>query len=130
LAIIAPLENTLFQRRGWGTDQRELANQDQGSSIHEIHHQFRELDSGLRTPIVIATKFQTADEMRDMLAHIIAGVAGGAEETWRERVSVEKVPIWKFVRHNWLAHPRGTAKQRGVIEKAVEIVRAEHPYVI
>lgn len=97
--------------------------------IHWIHHQSLELDSELRTQNLMATKFQTGDEMRDMLAHIIAGVAGDEEEAWRKRVSVEKVPIWKFVRHNWLVHPKGTAKQRELIEKAVEIVRAEHPYI-
>jgi hypothetical protein len=33
------------------------------------------------------------------------------------------------VRFNWQVSPGGSAEQREVIEKAVEVVRAEHPYV-
>ena len=71
----------------------------------------------------------TCDEIHDLLAHVIAGVAGGTEADWRKLIVIERVPTWRFVRHNWLVEPRGTAAERAVIEKAVEIVRGEHPYM-
>lgn len=71
----------------------------------------------------------SVDELRDLLAHVIAGVAGGDEAGWRERIAIERVPTWRFVRFNWLVEPSDTAVQRAVIAKAVEVVRGEHPYV-
>ena len=71
----------------------------------------------------------TTDELRDLLAHVIAGAAGGSEASWRKLIAIERVPTWRFVRFNWLVEPTGTAEQRAVIEKAVEIERGEHPYI-
>jgi hypothetical protein len=33
-------------------------------------------------------------------------------------------------RSNWSVDPKGTATQRDAIAKAVDVVRAEHPYAI
>ena len=43
--------------------------------------------------------------------------------------AIERVLTWRFVRFNWLTESSGTAEQRVVIAKAVEVVRGEHPYV-
>lgn len=72
----------------------------------------------------------TSDEIANLLAHVIAGVAGGREAEWKKRITIGRVPTWRFVRYNWLVEPSGTAAQREVIEKAVAIVRAEHPYIV
>ncbi len=68
--------------------------------------------------------------MRAFLAHLLAGAAGGTEARWRQLIgTVEQMPIWQFVAYNWRVSPKGTAKQREAIERAVEVVRAEHPYI-
>jgi hypothetical protein len=72
----------------------------------------------------------TTDELRDLLAHVIAGAAGGTEAAWRKRIAIERVPTWRHVRYNWLAEATGTVEQRAVIAKAVEIVRSERPYAV
>lgn len=70
-------------------------------------------------------------EIRDLLAHLLAGAAGGTEKPWRARVGeVEALPIFSNVRCNWRIDPKGSAEQLHAIERAAAIVRAEHPYVI
>lgn len=73
---------------------------------------------------------QTPAEMRELLVTIIVGTAGGDAEAWRSAVGdVQKLPIASNVRSNWRVKPGGTKAQKGVIRRAVEIVRAAHPYV-
>ena len=75
-------------------------------------------------------KIMSADEVGDLLAHVIHGVAGGTEAGWRKVIGpVERMPTWVMVSHNWRVEPKGTAAQRRTVEQAVAIVRAEHPYV-
>lgn len=72
----------------------------------------------------------TPDELRDLLATLLEGAAGGTRESWLQAVGqVEKLPTHANVRCNWAVHPKGTAAQRKAIARAVEIVREEHPYV-
>ena len=72
----------------------------------------------------------TPAELRDLLVTVIAGVAGGDEQRWRAAVGpVEKLPIAFHARSNWRVKPSGDQAERGVIARAVEIVRAAHPYV-
>lgn len=79
-----------------------------------------------RVPIT----YPAPTEMADLLAEVVAGVAGGSKAAWRRRVGkVEQLPTWRHVTHNWRVVPTGTAEQRDVIERAVAVVRAEHPYV-
>ena len=94
-----------------------------------------ELDSGgvtlpdmaARAPIT----FPASSELADLLAEIVAGVAGGSKVACRKRVGdVERLPAWRHVTHNWRVTPTGTAEQREVIERAAQIVRAEHSYVV
>lgn len=104
-----------------------------GSSavIHGFHSDPLEPDSPVETRVGMASSPQpnTAEEMRDLLAHLLAGVAGGEETGWKQLVQIERVPTWKYVAFNWLVKPGGSKVQREAIGKAVEIVRAEHPYV-
>jgi hypothetical protein len=73
---------------------------------------------------------ETGEDVRGLLAHVLAGVAGGTEAKWRRLIGpVEKLPTWRHVRFNWQVMPTGTAVEREVIGKAVDIVRAEHPYI-
>lgn len=75
-------------------------------------------------------KVLSADEIGDLLAHIIQGVAGGSEAGWRKVIGpVERMPTWLKVSHNWQVSPMGTATQRDTVERAVSIVRSEYPYV-
>lgn len=69
-------------------------------------------------------------ELRDLIAHLLAGVAGGTEAKWRKLIGeVEALPIVLHPRSNWRVSPSGTAKDREAIDKAVEVVRDAHPYV-
>lgn len=78
----------------------------------------------------MASQVYTPAELRDLLVSLIVGVAGGSETSWREAVGpVEKLPIALHPRSNWRVKPKGDAAQCGVIRRAVEVVRAAHPYV-
>lgn len=73
----------------------------------------------------------TPDELRDLLALVLAGAAGGEETHWREIIGpVEKLPLATNVLSNWRVSPVGTKAERETIDHAVEIVRGEHPYVV
>lgn len=92
-----------------------------------------EPDSAARTHsfMEVADRIETVEEARDMIAHVLAGLAGGAESAWRKLIGpIARVPTWQHVRYNWIVQPSGTADQREWIMKAVEVVRAEHPYVL
>ena len=72
----------------------------------------------------------TPDELRDLLAHLLTGAAGGTDSEWWAAIGVvEKLPTWPNVRSNWAVHPAGTAEQIAAMDKAVEVVRVAHPYV-
>ena len=73
----------------------------------------------------------TADTLAALLVEVITGVTGGAPERWAEVIGpVHQLPIVDNVRCNWTVIPGGTARERATIAKAVEVVRAEHPYVL
>lgn len=77
-----------------------------------------------------AMAVHTPEELRDLLATVIAGAAGGDEGHWRELVgAVTKLPLATNVLSNWSIAPAGKKAERAVIEQAAAIVRAEHPYV-
>lgn len=70
------------------------------------------------------------DEMRDLLATLLEGAAGGARENWLRALGpVEQLPTHLNVRCNWRVRPKGKKAELAAIERAVELVRAEHPYV-
>ena len=69
-------------------------------------------------------------ELRDLLAHLLSGTAGGSEAHWRQLVGeVEVLPIALHPRCNWRVSPAGTDGEQRAIEAAVEVVREAHPYV-
>jgi hypothetical protein len=71
----------------------------------------------------------TPDELRDLLATLLEGAAGGTHDSWLRAIGpVENLPTHKNIHCNWRVHPKGTPAQRAAIERAVEIVREEHPY--
>jgi hypothetical protein len=73
---------------------------------------------------------QSPEDLRNLLAKVIAGAAGGDEAHWRELIGVvTKLPLATNVLSNWSIAPTGKKAERAVIEQAAEIVRAEHPYV-
>ena len=72
----------------------------------------------------------TAADIRTLLAHLLAGVAGGSEAKWAKLVGeVEALPIVFHPRSNWRVQPSGSAEQLAAIEKAIAVVREAHPYV-
>jgi hypothetical protein len=72
----------------------------------------------------------TRAQIRDLLAHLLAGVVGETEAAWRERIGeIEELPILKNLQCNWRAAPKGSAEQLDAIARAIEVVRGEHPYV-
>ena len=72
----------------------------------------------------------TPEEMADLLATLLVGAAGGTKEAWAEKIGdVEKLPIALNVRSNWQVLPKGRAADKAAIAKAVDVVRAQHPYV-
>ena len=74
--------------------------------------------------------FLSAEEIADLVVTCIQGVAGRTKRDWRKAVGAfERVPTWRHVTHNWRATPTGTAAERDVVERAVAVVRAEHPYI-
>ena len=93
-----------------------------------------EPDSGGVTLLSMASpaplKFPAPSDMAALLAEVVSGVAGGTKAAWLKRIGeVEQVPTWRHVTHNWHVSPTGSADQREVIERAIQVVRAEHPYV-
>jgi hypothetical protein len=73
----------------------------------------------------------TAAELRDALAEMLAGAAGGAVEIWRKAIGeVEMLSLAFDPRSNWRVTPTGTKAQQAAIASAVEIVREAHPYVM
>jgi hypothetical protein len=72
----------------------------------------------------------TPSQMQDMLAELLEGAAGNSREHWRRAIGeVEQLPTHFHVRCNWRVHPRGRKRDLDAIQKAVEIVRQEHPYI-
>ncbi|NYT43090.1 hypothetical protein HZY97_20110 [Sphingomonas sp. R-74633] len=72
----------------------------------------------------------TPDEMRDLLATLLEGAAGGSHREWLRAIGpVEKLPTYLNIHCNWAVHPKGKPAERKAIEQAVAVVRAAHPYV-
>ena len=74
--------------------------------------------------------FHMADELAQLLATVIADVAGGTAGKWRRIIGhVEKLPTWNNIHCKWRIAPGGSDAERAVIEQAAAIVRAEHLYI-
>lgn len=78
----------------------------------------------------MAIHMHTPDELGELLATLLAGAAGGTREDWATKVGVvEKLPIAMNVASNWQVTLSGKAADKKAIDQAVDIVRAQHPYV-
>lgn len=72
----------------------------------------------------------TPAKLRAILAEVLEGATGEDAPTWWLAIGeVEKLPTWANIHSNWKIDPEGTPDQLAAIEKAVEVVRAAHPYV-
>jgi hypothetical protein len=73
----------------------------------------------------------TENQLRQLLATILAGATGKAETVWAAKLgTLRPVPPTTDPRSNWkLTGSMGSVGDIKAIEKAVDIVRAEHPYV-
>jgi hypothetical protein len=72
----------------------------------------------------------TPSQMQDLLAELLEGATSGTREHWRRAIGdVEQLPTHFNVRSNWQVHPRGSKRDLEAIQKAVDLVRQEHPYV-
>ena len=73
---------------------------------------------------------ESPSDIRDLLAHLLAGAAGNTEAYWKKRLGeVTALPIVFHPRSNWQIEPTGKPEELRAIEKAVDLVRAAHPYV-
>ena len=69
-------------------------------------------------------------ELANLLIAVIVGTAGGNESRWNEALGpVTKLSIMTNVRSNWRVSPTGSRSEISIIRRAVEIVRAAHPYI-
>lgn len=69
-------------------------------------------------------------ELAKLLVAVIIASADGDESRWREALGpVTKSSVATNVRSNWRVSPTGSKSEIGIIRRAVEIVRAAHPYV-
>ena len=73
----------------------------------------------------------TTEQIKKLLITLLCGVSGGGESRWALVIGdIERHPMVNDILCNWTVNPKGTTRERAAIAKAVEIVRAEHPYVI
>lgn len=76
------------------------------------------------------TKPTTTDDIRNLLAHLLAGAAGEDEAHWLKLIGpVTALPIIDAPRSNWRIKPKGKPGEVEAIEKAAEVVRLAYPYV-
>lgn len=72
----------------------------------------------------------SANDIRDLLVHLLTGVTDKPEAHWRKLVGeVTALPIVLHPRSNWRIDPTGKAADIEAIEKAAAVVREAHPYV-
>jgi hypothetical protein len=72
----------------------------------------------------------TPEELRSLLAVVIAGVAGGEDADWEAKVGpVQTLQIALHPRSNWAVSPTCTGEDLATINKAVDVVRNAFPYV-
>ena len=70
----------------------------------------------------------TPDQMRDLLATLLEGAAGGSHDDWLAAIGpVEKLSTHLNLHCNWRIAPTGKKAELAAIRRAVDLVRAEHP---
>jgi hypothetical protein len=72
----------------------------------------------------------TPDELRETLATMLAGAAGGNAAHWRKVIGpVTKRSLMESIQTNWTVEPGGSDVEREAVARAVEIARDAYPYV-
>jgi hypothetical protein len=72
----------------------------------------------------------TPIELRAMLVTVIAGASETPTGQWEPLIGpVEVLSLAYHPRSNWRVEVSGTDDDRRWIDAAIELVRAEHPYV-
>jgi hypothetical protein len=72
----------------------------------------------------------TASELRDRLITILTRTHGGGRLPWRRAIGeVHVYPIDTHPHCNWTVKPGGTAREIDAVERAVDQVRDDHPFV-
>lgn len=66
-----------------------------------------------------------------LLVELLAGATGKSEAHWRNVLGeIEVRPLAMNVRGNWFVGPTGSADDVEAAEKAIDLVRREHPYAL
>ena len=77
-----------------------------------------------------AKRVPTPTELAEILVDTLAAGAGGDAVRWREVLgAVRKLALTTGARSNWSVEPRGSDDEMVAVQRAVKIIRAEHPYV-
>jgi hypothetical protein len=72
----------------------------------------------------------TAGELRNLLVTVLAGALGGGRARWRKAVADIKVyPVQTHPHCNWEVRAAGSAREIAEVERAVDRLRADHPFV-
>jgi hypothetical protein len=72
----------------------------------------------------------TAEEVRNLIAMAIARRTQRSALYWRRKVGrVLRLPLRSGRPYNWFVDPSGDDDDLAMIEKAITIVRAGHPYI-
>lgn len=72
----------------------------------------------------------TAAELQRVLIDLLVGAAGGTAERWTALLgTIEPRPAIENIHSNWRVSPTATGEERRAIDKAVELVREQHPYI-
>ena len=62
---------------------------------------------------------------------MLTGVAGGDDDSWYDRIGlIEVLPNFCHPSCNWRVAMDGTSDERHAFDRAVEILREVHPYVL
>lgn len=70
-------------------------------------------------------------DIANMLADMLAGAVGGNRKHWLHLVGpIEALPIVTNIQSNWRVSPIAMGDELAAITKAVELLRAEEPYVV
>ena len=72
----------------------------------------------------------TGSELRDLLVGNLARSHGGGTARWRKIVGAVKIyPRDTHAHCNWDIRPAGAIHEIAIVERAIDLVRARHPFV-
>lgn len=78
----------------------------------------------------MARRVPTTDEMRVLIATVLASAAGGKATCWHAKVGpVSRLPCDPKALFNWDVRPVCDRAEMVAITEAVKLVRVQHPFV-